>query len=157
MSNLTLAVAPMLLSLSTVSHGVQYSNNWQWQIIRTSSTCSLECLVNLSFFILTLNQFDSTAPSCNFTLNLKLISANSHFLLSLFRTFTSILWLFWFGFWTSISYWLSLYQPLSFCFTCITAYYLTHRLGIILQQITYTVGFCKHFKFPHLFHLFLSK
>jgi len=94
-------------------------------------------------------------PLLNFTPSLKLIYSTNHFLLSLFHTLMSLLWLSWPGFRFSISHSFSLYhpQPLhSPAFRPILMYTVS---GNKPPSIT-MVGFCRHLKSPHSFHWITS-
>jgi len=160
-SNLVPLLVPLLLSHS---HALWSSLDSKLQTDHSPTrhlfcgTLFLKNSVNLSFIHLNLTNFISLRlpfllyPHLNFTLSSKLISSKNRFPLSLFRSpmssFGSMTWLMYF---ISLSF--HLYQPLSSHFICML-------YGLRFYTVSgnkppsisiWLVGFCRHFKSPHLF------
>jgi len=94
-------------------------------------------------------------PLLNFTPSLKLIYSTNHFLLSLFHTLMSFLWLSWPGLWFSISHSFSLYHPQPLHSPALRPILMYTVSGNKPPSIYYG-WLCRHFKSPYSFHWFTS-
>jgi len=108
---------------------------------------------NLPFILLTLFNLALLLPfliypHLNFTPSLKLLYSTNHFLLSLFHTLTSFLWLSWPGFRFSISHSFSLYHPQPFRSPALRPILMYTVSGNEPPSIYYG-WLCRHFN-PHV-------